>query len=179
MLCRATPVALAAHRRAADRACRNNEHRHGRHDPDGCVLRRVRQLSLASAGGAAWDWCFLGLLVIGLFFALFVVKFRSDEFIIGCALNTFALGLTTYLSRSVFGTSGAKGFPPLPTVTFRCWIKFPSSARCSTVTRCLCISPGSWSSCCGCSSIKPRTASGCARAAKARDAAHRRHRAGK
>ena len=33
-------------------------------------------------------------LLVGLFFALFVVKLRSDEFIIGCALNTFALGLT-------------------------------------------------------------------------------------
>ena len=51
--------------------------------------------------------------IVGLFFALLVVKFESDEFIIGCALNTFALGLTTYLSRSVFGTSGAKGFPSL------------------------------------------------------------------
>ena len=30
--------------RADDRACRNNEHRHGRHDPDGCVRRRGRQL---------------------------------------------------------------------------------------------------------------------------------------
>ncbi len=54
--------------------------------------------------------------VVGLFFALFVVKFRSDEFIIGTALNTFALGLTSFLSRSVFGTAGTKGNPALPTV---------------------------------------------------------------
>ncbi len=55
----------------------------------------------------------MGLLV-GLFFALFVVKLRADEFIIGCALNTFALGLTTYLSRSIFGSAGTKGNAALP-----------------------------------------------------------------
>lgn len=55
-------------------------------------------------------------IVIGLFFAVFVVRFRSDEFIIGCALNTFAVGLTTYLSRSIFGTAGTKGNPSLPNI---------------------------------------------------------------
>ena len=53
---------------------------------------------------------------VGLFYALFVIKFRSDEFIIGCALNTFALGLTSYMSRAIFGTSGAKGYPSLPDI---------------------------------------------------------------
>ena len=55
----------------------------------------------------------IGVLV-GLFFALLVVRYKSDEFIIGCALNTFALGLTSYLSRSYFGTTGTKGNPALP-----------------------------------------------------------------
>ena len=50
----------------------------------------------------------LGVLV-GLLFALFVVKLRSDEFIIGCALNTFAAGATAYLSRAIFGLSGTSG----------------------------------------------------------------------
>ena len=77
-----------------------------------------------SAWGGVGLVLLMGLLV-GLFFALFVVKFRSDEFIIGCALNTFALGLTTYLSRSVFGTSGAKGFPSLPTVDLPLLDKIP------------------------------------------------------
>lgn len=54
--------------------------------------------------------------IVGLFFALFVIQFRSDEFIIGCALNTFALGVTTFMSRSIFGTSGTKGNPYLPTL---------------------------------------------------------------
>ncbi len=48
-------------------------------------------------------------IVIGLFFALFTVKLRSDEFIIGCALNTFAMGITAYLSRSLFGSDGIRG----------------------------------------------------------------------
>ena len=77
-----------------------------------------------SAWGGVGLVLLMGLLV-GLFFALFVVKFRSDEFIIGCALNTFALGLTTYLSRSVFGTSGAKGFPSLSTVDLPLLDKIP------------------------------------------------------
>lgn len=45
-------------------------------------------------------------IAIGLFFALFVVKLKSDEFIIGMALNTFAGGLTVYLLRSIFGVKG-------------------------------------------------------------------------
>ena len=41
---------------------------------------------------------------------------NDDEFIIGCALNTFALGLTGFLSRSIFGASGTKGNPFLPSL---------------------------------------------------------------
>jgi len=48
-------------------------------------------------------------ILVGLFFALFTVKLRSDEFIIGCALNTFAMGITAYLSRSMFGKDGILG----------------------------------------------------------------------
>lgn len=58
-------------------------------------------------------------ILIGLFFALFVVKLRSDEFIIGMALNTFAGGLTVYLLRSIFGVKGTfsnVGIVALPTV---------------------------------------------------------------
>ena len=62
----------------------------------------------ASAGLGVLAAVGLGVLV-GLLFALFVVKLRSDEFIIGCALNTFALGATAYLSRAIFGLSGTSG----------------------------------------------------------------------
>ena len=62
----------------------------------------------ASAGLGVVAAVGLGVL-IGLLFALFVVKLRSDEFIIGCALNTFAAGATAYLSRAIFGLSGTSG----------------------------------------------------------------------
>ena len=45
-------------------------------------------------------------ILVGLFFALFVVTFRSDEFIIGTALNIFAGGITTFLMWAVFGVRG-------------------------------------------------------------------------
>lgn len=64
-------------------------------------------------------------LLVGMFFALLVVRYKSDEFIIGCALNTFALGLTSYLSRSYFGTSGTKGNPALPTLSLAFLNKIP------------------------------------------------------
>lgn len=48
-------------------------------------------------------------ILIGLFFALFVVKFRSDEFIIGVALNIFASGLTIYLLSAIFHETAAFG----------------------------------------------------------------------
>lgn len=66
----------------------------------------------------------MGILV-GLFFALLVVRYKSDEFIIGCALNTFAVGLTSYLSRSYFGTNGTKGNPALPILNLAFLDKIP------------------------------------------------------
>lgn len=62
---------------------------------------------------------------VGMFFALLVVRYKSDEFIIGCALNTFALGLTSYLSRSIFGSTGTKGNPALPTLSLPVLNKIP------------------------------------------------------
>lgn len=46
-------------------------------------------------------------LLLGLFYGGFVIKFKSDEFIIGVALNLFAGGLTVFLLRSIFGVKGA------------------------------------------------------------------------
>lgn len=45
-------------------------------------------------------------LLLGLFYGVFVIKFKSDEFIIGVALNIFAGGLTTFLLRTLTGQSG-------------------------------------------------------------------------
>lgn len=69
----------------------------------------------ASAGAGLMSAIIVGILV-GLFFGVFVIQFHSDEFIIGCALNTFAVGLTSYLSRTIFGTGGTKGNPSLPSL---------------------------------------------------------------
>lgn len=124
MLRRATPVALAAVGGSL------TEHAGIMNiGMDGMILMGAFFGVLGSAvTGSAAGGIALALvtgLAVGLFYALLVVKFHSDEFIIGCALNTFALGLTTYLSRSIFGTSGAKGFPALPTVTLPLVEKIP------------------------------------------------------
>ncbi|MEG2701486.1 MAG: ABC transporter permease, partial [Clostridia bacterium] len=60
----------------------------------------------------------LGVL-LGLFYYVFVIKFGSDEFIIGVALNIFAGGLTVFLLRNIFKVAGSfsdPGIVPLPTI---------------------------------------------------------------
>ena len=67
-------------------------------------------------------------LLLGIFFAVFVIKFRSDEFIIGVALNIFAGGLTVFLLRSMFGVKGAFSSPDivgLPTFSMPWLEKIP------------------------------------------------------
>ena len=60
--------------------------------------------------------------LLGAFFGLFVIKFKSDEYIIGVALNIFAGGLTVFLLRTIFNVTGAfsgtDALPifPLPTI---------------------------------------------------------------
>lgn len=61
-------------------------------------------------------------LLLGIFFGVFVVKFKSDEYIIGVALNIFAGGLTVLLLRTIFGVTGSfqgtaeRPIAPLPTI---------------------------------------------------------------
>ena len=55
-------------------------------------------------------------LLLGAFFGLFVVKFKSDEYIIGVALNIFAGGLTVFLLRTISG-SDELPIAPLPKIT--------------------------------------------------------------
>ena len=60
----------------------------------------------------------LGVL-LGLFYYVFSIKFKSDEFIIGVALNILAGGLTVFLLRTLFGVKGSfsgPGIVPLPTI---------------------------------------------------------------
>lgn len=58
--------------------------------------------------------------IIGLIFGLFVIDLKSDEFIIGIAINIFAGGLTVFLLRNIFGVKGAFSSPdivPLPRIS--------------------------------------------------------------
>lgn len=65
-------------------------------------------------------------ILVGLFFALFVVKFKSDEFIIGTALNIFAGGLTTFLLWAIFDVRGTvRTEQGLPTVRLAIIEKIP------------------------------------------------------
>ena len=116
MLRSATPVALAALGGAM------TEHAGIMNiGMDGMILMGAFFAALGSflfqSAGAGVLFALLMGIIVGLFFALFTVQFRSDEFIIGTALNTFALGLTSFLSRSIFGSAGTKGNPALPNVS--------------------------------------------------------------
>ena len=75
----------------------------------GALIGVLGSYMFGSAAAGVMAAVLFGILV-GLFFALFVVKLRSDEFIIGCALNVFANGFTAYVSLSVFGFSGTSGY---------------------------------------------------------------------
>jgi len=77
-------------------------------------------------GSYAFGSALMGVIVaiisgicIGLLFGVFVIDLKSDEFIIGIAINIFAGGLTIFLLRSIFGVKGAFSSPdimPLPDV---------------------------------------------------------------
>ena len=71
----------------------------------GCFFGVAFSFLFASSGIGVLAAVLIGILM-GLFFALFVVKLKSDEFIIGMTLNTFASGLTAFLLRSVFHQTG-------------------------------------------------------------------------
>ncbi|HIT34238.1 MAG TPA: ABC transporter permease [Candidatus Faecousia intestinigallinarum] len=105
MLRSATPVALAAMGGAM------TEHAGVMNiGMDGMILiGAFAAVAVSAVTGSAW----LGVLaaiaagiLVGMFFALFVVKFKSDEFIIGTALNIFAGGLTVFLLGAIFGVRG-------------------------------------------------------------------------
>ena len=73
-------------------------------------------------GGAWWMGLIFAVaagLLLGLFYGVFVIQFKSDEFIIGVALNIFAGGLTVFLLRTIFKVAGSFSDPaivPLPTI---------------------------------------------------------------
>ncbi|WXR62437.1 ABC transporter permease [Peptostreptococcaceae bacterium AGR-M142] len=52
-------------------------------------------------------------MLMGALFGLFVIDLKSDEFIIGIAINIFAGGVTVFLLRSIFGVKGAFSSPDI------------------------------------------------------------------
>ncbi len=77
---------------------------------DGMMLIGAFSAVMGSWVGGSW---LMGLafalgfgLLLGLLYGVFVIKLRSDEFIIGVALNIFAGGVTTFLLRAITGQSG-------------------------------------------------------------------------
>lgn len=72
----------------------------------GAFYAVVASFTFASAPMGVLAAVLVGI-VVGLFFALFVVKLKSDEFIIGMTLNTFAAGLTVFLLRTVYHQVGS------------------------------------------------------------------------
>ncbi|MEN6524377.1 MAG: ABC transporter permease [Anaerolineaceae bacterium] len=62
----------------------------------------------------------VGALIMALFFILFSIVLKMDEFVTGIGLNLFSLGVTTYLLRQIFKVKGAFADPsivPIPRVT--------------------------------------------------------------
>jgi general nucleoside transport system permease protein len=63
-----------------------------------------------------------GAMVLAVIYILFVVVWKTDEFVTGIALNLGAVGATTFLLRRIFHTAGAfasspdKSFPGVPVV---------------------------------------------------------------
>lgn len=67
-------------------------------------------------------------IMIGIIFGFFVIELKSDEFIIGIAINILAGGLTIFLLRSIFGVKGAFSSPDiisLPRWNFPLLKEFP------------------------------------------------------
>lgn len=97
---------------------------------DGMILMGAfTAVAVSIVTGSAFLGTLAAILVgvlAGLFFALFVVKFKSDEFIIGTALNILAGGLTTFLLWALFNVRGTvRTDYGLPTVTFGALEKIP------------------------------------------------------
>lgn len=51
--------------------------------------------------------------LVGFLFALFNIKFKADNIVVGVAVNMLALGLTKYFLKILFGVSGAFSSPDI------------------------------------------------------------------
>lgn len=95
---------------------------------DGMVITGAFTAAVVSWAAGSWvagiaAAMAVGLL-LGLFYGVMVIHLRSDEFIVGMALNIFCVALTTFLLRTMFpGQKGsfhpAGGDPmPIPVIRF-------------------------------------------------------------
>lgn len=54
-----------------------------------------------------------GALILSIFFIIFAVYLKTDEFLTGIALNLFAVGATTYFLREIFSVKGGFADPAI------------------------------------------------------------------
>jgi len=55
-------------------------------------------------------------IIMSLIYGFFVINLESDEFVIGIAINIFAMGFTVFLLRSIFGVRGAFSSPDIVSI---------------------------------------------------------------
>ena len=91
---------------------------------DGMMLMGAFFAVLGSYLFGSWAMGLLFAVVLGVLlgwlYYVFSIKFKSDEFIIGVALNILAGGLTVFLLRTIFQVKGSfsdPGIVPLPTIS--------------------------------------------------------------
>jgi simple sugar transport system permease protein len=81
-------------------------------------------------GSWVWGLAFgvLAAVVIGLFYALLVIRFKADVFAIGITLNILMTGVAAYILRQYFNQNSlllVSGTPQLPTINFAIFEKSP------------------------------------------------------
>jgi ABC-type uncharacterized transport system permease subunit len=71
---------------------------------------------VALASGSAWLGALAGAgagVGLAAIYALFVVRFRANQIVAGTAINMFAMGITPFLSKIFYGSTGSTPAVPL------------------------------------------------------------------
>lgn len=88
-------------------------------------------MSIAIATGSPWLGLFAAVgaaILVGLLYALFVIRFKADVFAVGITLNIFTAGVTAYVLRSVYKQEGvlvSADLRRLPNISIPVLEKFP------------------------------------------------------
>jgi simple sugar transport system permease protein len=86
---------------------------------------------VALTGGNVWLGLLGGVLagiLTSLLYALVVIRFNADVIVSGIAINLFSLGITAYLLKTFYGTSGAyrpEVMNKIPNIALSKWIHIP------------------------------------------------------